>query len=188
MNRDRTDAGTRVDGDALRGVMRRLPSPVTVVTARGPSGARGITIGSFTSTSLDPPLICFNVEKEAQMHDVLASASRYAVHILGEDQAYLSDHFAIPDRTGEEQFASVAYHLGPHGMPILDGVLAVLHCAHYAAYEAGDHSIFVGEVVDIEEGASGGPLLYFNRAYRRVGSAVSPSVVPSVKRASSDAP
>ncbi len=155
-------------------MMRRLPSPVTVITARGAAEMRGITIGSFTSTSLEPPLISFNVEKGAQMHDVLAGAARYAVHLLGEVHAGVSDRFAIPDRTGEEQFDGLAYHLDAYGTPVLDGMLGVLHCVHYAVYEAGDHSIFVGEVVDVDEGAAGQPVLYFNRAYRRVGEAVAP--------------
>ena len=165
--------------------MRRLPSPVTVVTAGGVREPRGITIGSFTSTSLEPPLVSFNVELAAQMHDVLAAAGHYAVHLLGDAHAHLSDRFARPDRTGEEQFDGLAYHRDAHGTPVLDGVLAVLHCVPYAVYEAGDHSIFVGEVVDIEEGGPGQPLLYFNRAYRRVGEPVAPpAFLTPVKRSS----
>src|SRR5690606_11818136 len=141
--------GSNVDGERLRAVMRRLPSPVTVVTVQGEREMRGITIGSFTSTSLDPPLISFNVEQAAQMHDFLVGATHYAVHLLGVDQAHLSDHFAMPERTGAEQFASVAFHRDARGTPVLDDVLAVLHCTHYAVYEAGDHSIFVGEVVEV---------------------------------------
>lgn len=175
-----------MDGERLRAVMRRLPSPVTVVTVQGEREMRGITIGSFTSTSLDPPLISFNVEQAAQMHDVLVGATHYAVHLLGVDQAHLSDHFAMPERTGAEQFASVAFHRDARGTPVLDDVLAVLHCTHYAVYEAGDHSIFVGEVVEVEEGWPGEPLVYFNRAYRRVGEAVAPpGFVVAMKRASS---
>lgn len=179
---------TSTDGEALRAVMRRMPTPVTVVTVRGAHEMRGITIGSFTSTSLAPPLICFNVEREARMHDVLRAAPRYAVHFLSDHQAPLSDHFALPDRTGAQQFDPVDYHLDAHGTPVLDGALAVLHCTPYAVYDAGDHSIFVGEVIEIDEGDEGAPLLYFNRAYRRVGGPVALSGPDAVKRLSSDAP
>lgn len=178
----------RVDGEQLRAVMRRVPSPVTVVTARGEEEMRGITIGSFTSTSLNPPLISFNVEREAQMHDVLAGAERYAVHVLRVDQAYLSNHFAVPDRTGAEQFEKVSYHTDDDGTPVLDGVLAVLHCRRYAAYEAGDHSIFVGEVEAIEAAEEAAPLLYFNRSYRSVGEEVRLTLLSPVKRVSSETP
>src|SRR5690606_10932508 len=147
-----------------------------------------ITIGSFTSTSLEPPLVSFNVERAAQMHDVLAAAPRYAVHLLGEHQAALSDRFALADRAGAEQFDGVDYRLDAHGTPVLGGVLGVLHCVHYAVYEAGDHSIFVGEVVDIEVGEEGGPIVYHNRAYRGLGPTVASPVFLSVNRGSSDTP
>lgn len=156
---------TMVDGAVLRGVMRRLPSPVTVVTAANGEEARGITIGSFTSVSLEPPLISFNVEREAQMHDVLTSAARFAVHFLSEEQAPLCTRFARPDCSGAEQFAEVAHAFDGHGTPLLEGVLAILHCRPYAALEAGDHTIVVGEVVAVEAYAEGAPLLYYNRTF-----------------------
>ena len=177
-----------VDGEALRTVMRRLPSPVTVVTAAAPTEQRGITIGSFTSVSLDPPLISFNVARIAQMYGLITEAAHFAVHILHEDQAHLSNHFALPDLPGDAQFEGVPHRVGAHGTPILDDVLAVLHCRRYAVYDAGDHVIVLGEVLQIEDDGSGRPVLYFDRSYRKVGEAVVPRPSASMKRSSSGTP
>lgn len=172
------------DGEALRVAMRQVPSAVTVVTANGEGEIRGITIGSFTSVSLEPPLISFNVAKDAQMHDLLVSAPRFAVHILSEEQAYLADHFALPDRTSEEQFTSISYHLNSDRIPILTESLAIFYCEPYAVYPAGDHSLVVGEVLDVKYVQSGAPLVYVNRGYRGVGDEV--NLLKPVKRASND--
>ncbi len=168
--------------------MRRIPSPVTVVTAAGGGQRRGITIGSFVSVSLDPPLISFNVSRDAQMHPLIVEASLFAVHILTGEQAYLSNHFAIPDLSGEEQFASVAYHLDDDGTPILEDVLAVFFCRRYAVYDAGDHSLLLGQVLNVTEQVEGNPLLYFDRSYRRVGEKIEAGVFTPMKRVSSDTP
>ena len=164
-------------GEALRLVMRHVPSPVTVVSAVADGIVRGVTIGSFTSASLEPPLISFNLSREGQAHPVIAAAAHFAVHVLHEHQAHLATRFALPDQTPEAQFAGVPHRLNPHGVPILDGVLAVLHCRAYAVYEAGDSDIVVGEVTAVEqqdESPHDGDraLLYQNRAYRAVGAAV----------------
>ncbi|WP_456429457.1 flavin reductase family protein [Rhodocaloribacter sp.] len=166
---------TNVDGEVLRNVMRRVPTPVTVVTAQSGGEARGITIGSFVSVSLDPPLITFNVHRKARMHAIITEADRYVVHILREEQAYLSERFARADLSGKEQFASVAFTPATEdGLPILNNVLAVLFCRPYAVYEAGDHSILVGKVEAVDLGVPGRPVLYYNRAYYAVGKAVVP--------------
>lgn len=175
-----------VDGESLRQTMRRVPSPVTVVTAATEQEARGITIGSFTSVSLEPPLICFNVDRTAQMHPVIMEAPRFAVHILGEHQAHLSNHFAIPNISGQEQLESVAHRINAHGTPILEDVTAVLHCTHHDAFVAGDKTIIIGRVVDIDDVADRGAVLYYKRTYRAVGEEVRSTVLSPVKRASSD--
>lgn len=175
-----------VDGDTLRAAMRRVPSPVTVVTVCGPDDVRGITIGSFTSVSLDPPLICFNVSVEAATHQFLSGASRYAVHILGEEQAHLANHFAIPDLTGTEQFELVSHTVDEHGTPILDEVTTVFHCVPHAAFEAGDHTVFVGKVVSIDNAPDRGAVLYYKQTYRGVGSELRSSLLSPVNRVSSD--
>ncbi len=175
-----------VDGETLRQVMRRVPSPVTVVTAAGAKEARGITIGSFTSVALEPPLICFNVNHDAQMHDVLLDAPRFAVHILSEAQAPFANHFAVPDRTGPEQFRLIPHTIDEHGTPILDDATAVLHCVHHEVFTAGDKSVIVGRVVDIDMNPDRGAVLYYQRTYRGVGDELRSTLLSPVKRASNE--
>lgn len=174
-----------VDGETLRQVMRRVPSPVTVVTAASHEEARGITIGSFTSVALEPPLVCFNVNHGAQMHDLLLAAPRFAVHVLSEQQAPLAEHFAVPDRTGAEQFRDVPHTIDAHGVPILEGSTVVLHCVHHDVFTAGDKSIVVGRVVDVDVNEDGGAVLYYKQTYRGVGRELGSILFSPVKRASS---
>ncbi len=172
-----------IDGEALRRVMRLVPSPVTVVTAVGPGGVRGATIGSFNSVSLDPPLISFNVAVESRMHETVETADRMAIHLLGVGHAPVSVHFSLPADDGAEQFKAFPHRL-KDGVPVLAGVLAVLHCLPYAMHAAGDHSIVVARVVDIERLEDGAPLIYQDRGYHalsdlppdavNVGSKLSP--------------
>jgi flavin reductase (DIM6/NTAB) family NADH-FMN oxidoreductase RutF len=165
-------AVAHADGEALRRVMRRVPSPVVVVTvgdtAAGP--ARGITIGSFTSVALEPPLVSFNVAHDAATHDLLPEGGRFVVHVLGEHQAHLGTHFAMPGRTGAEQLASVP-HTRPDddGPPLLDDVTARLHCTVHATVPAGDHTLVLGRLVAVDDLPDRGAVLYYRRAYRRVG-------------------
>lgn len=168
METRQTAQQTMIDGETLRGVMRRVPAPVTVVTAAGREEARGATIGSFTSVSLEPPLVSFNVERESQMHDVMEEASRFAVHTLCREQAHLSAHFAVPDCSGVEQLRPVPHRLDIHGTPILEEALSVLHCRLHDTFRAGDHTIVVGEVVEIDRRAEGAPLLYYDRSYHSI--------------------
>lgn len=175
-----------VDADTLRQVMRRVPSPVTVVTAATAEEVRGITIGSFTSVSLEPPLVCFNVNHTAQMHDVILAAPRFAVHVLSEGQAPLAEHFAVPDRPGTEQLRTVPHEIDEHGLPILQGVTAVLHCVHHEVFTAGDKSIIIGRVVEVDLREDNGAVLYFQRTYHGVGEELRSTWFSPVKRASSE--
>ena len=170
----------RVDGEVLRDVMRHVPSPVTIVTIAAEDGIRGITIGSFASTSLRPPLISFNVSKEAQVYEALTREAHFAVHVLSDEQAHLSDHFATPDLSSEEQFDGIAYRIDPNGTPILFDALSVMYCHLHSVHDAGDHSIIVGRVEGIEDGADGSPLMYYDRTYRRVGEEVQPTTFEPV--------
>ena len=177
-----------LNGEMLRAAMRRVPSPVTVVTAADAGEMRGITIGSFTSVSLAPPLISFNVALASRMHPLITRTARFAVHILAEAQAPLSDHFALPNRTSAEQFEGVDYRLGEAGTPLLAGVLAIFHCARYAVYPAGDHVLVIGEVQAVDRLEDGTPLLYFDRSYRNVGAPVKRSLFAPVNASSNDTP
>lgn len=152
--------------------MRRVASPVTVVTAGTGSGARGITIGSFTSASLDPPLITFNLSRGARMHSILPRTDRFVVHVLGDEQSAFSDHFAIPDLDNAAQFASVDYAIGDDGIPVLTNCQAVFFCSLYNVFPLGDHSLIVGLVDRVSSRIDGNPLVYYDRAYRSISKTI----------------
>lgn len=176
-----------IDGEVLRAVMRRVPSPVVVVTASA-NEVRGATIGSFTSVSLTPPLISFNVALDSQMYPVIASTERFAVHILGDEQVLLARKFGLPDIPGAEQFQNVSFREEEDGLPVLLDALGVLFCRRFAIYPAGDHSIIVGEVEAVEDRGAGTPILYYNRTYRSVGDVVMPAFPVTTNRSSSESP
>lgn len=164
--------------EAFRTAMRRVPSPVTVVTAADGGQMRGMTVGSFTSVSLVPPLISFNVSHDARMHDLITRVRHFAVHLLSDEQANLSTTFAEPDRSGAQQFEDVSYSLDKHGVPLIDGAIAVFHCASYARHPAGDHSLLVGRVLSVSPATGDLPLVYFNREYRVLGEGLDIPVWP----------
>lgn len=174
-----------VDGAALRAVMRHVPSPVTVVTLAGADGPRGVTIGSFVSVSLDPPLVSFNVRIDGTIHPHLLEAERFNIHILHAGQAALSNRFARPDATSEEQFEGLDYRQEPGMPPVLTDALAVFHCRPFALHPAGDHTLVLAEVeaIDAREEEMV-PLLYYRQSYRVPG----PEAPPAVNRVSSSTP
>lgn len=161
---------TSLSSESLRTVMRRLPSPVTVVTSAVEAEIRGITIGSFASTSLEPALISFNVSRESPMLDLLTRSGMFVVHFLRDSQSSLSERFAVPNLSGTEQFDQVDFALSDTGLPLLDGVLARLSCSVHAMHDAGDHMIVIGLVRESTELEEGQPLLYYDRRYVSVGS------------------
>lgn len=162
-------------GEDLRSVMRHVPSPVTVVTLMSQNGPRGVTIGSFTSVSLDPPLISFNIMHNSVAHDVLLEAEAFAVNILRDDQSALGERFAEPALSSLEQFKGIGYNLNEAGIPILFDSLAVILCEPFKAVEAGDHSLLIGSVIEADVVSDGKPLLYYWHAYRMVGETVNPN-------------
>lgn len=158
-------------GDALRAFMRGVPSPVTVVTLARGGVTRGVTIGSFTSVSLDPPLISFNMQKASQSHALLHPDAPFAVHALAGSQAALSNRFADPSLDEAAQFAGLPYaHDVETGLPLLAGTLGALICRPFALHDTGDHTLVVGLVERVLPGELGAsPLLYLDRAYHEVG-------------------
>jgi len=175
-----------VEGRVFRSAMRRVPSPVVVVTAEGESEARGITIGSFTSVALDPPLVSFNVGRDSRMYGVMETCSRFAVNVLGEGQAHLAKRFAEPGLDGSEQFESVPHTRDAHGPPVLDGVSARLHCTPHDSIGAGDKTLYVGLVVQVDEQPDNGAVLYYKGNYRGVGRELRSTELSPVNRVSSD--
>lgn len=161
MNNQKTD-----NAEELKEVMRLLPYPVTVITAAAGERKRGITIGSFTSLSMDPPLVSFNVTRDSQMHEILEEAVWFVVHIPGSGQQELCTRFALPDQGDEEQFENIQYQQDQSYPPVLEGVIAEIHCSIHKLIEAGDHSIIIGNVESIKRNREELSILYCNGAYQ----------------------
>lgn len=152
-------------GERIKLFMRRVPQPVTVVTTRYNDRLYGITVSSFTSVSLEPPLILVCIHKGSESHDPLLKSGTFAVNLLRENQSWLSDRFAGFHRV-RDKFENVNYKLhDKHGVPLIDDVLAWIVCRLWRSYDGGDHTIIVGEVIDywVSDGA---PLVYWMRGYR----------------------
>jgi flavin reductase (DIM6/NTAB) family NADH-FMN oxidoreductase RutF len=175
-----------VEADAFRGTMRRVPSPVVVVTAQGEAEARGITIGSFSSVALDPPLVSFNVGRDSRMAPIMEACPRFVVHVLSEEQVHLAKRFAEPGLTGPEQFEAVSFHQPEEGPPLIDHVTARLHCTPHRSMPAGDHTLYVGQVVGLDEPPNRGAVLYYKSSYRGVGSELPSTELSPVNRVSSE--
>ena len=109
----------------------------------------GLTVNSFTSVSLDPPLVLVCIDRSASTHDSLVTAGRYTVNILAEDQSDVAAHFATAP--AESRFDEVSWEMGDDGVPRIDGVSAWLECVLEGLHQAGDHSILVGRVRDLDE-------------------------------------
>lgn len=148
----------------LKQVMRVFPQGVTVVTTRTEEGPKGITVSSFISVSLDPPLVLVSIARSSQLHDIFKAAKAYAVNFLADDQRSVSDRFA--GRTqARDRFDGLKFNPGVTASPIIEGVRAVIECTSWKAYDGGDHSIFVGEVVAAKTYNSKRPLVYHAQQY-----------------------
>ncbi|WP_116049867.1 flavin reductase family protein [Amycolatopsis palatopharyngis] len=150
----------------LREVMARFATGITVLTAGGEHG-HGMTANAFSSVSLDPPMVLCCVSRTARMHAAIVTAQSFAVSILAADQRELAGYFADWRRpSGMAQFESVAWTPAPRtGAPLLEGSLAWLECELSEAYEAGDHSIFLGVVLASSRASTQEALVFFDGGY-----------------------
>lgn len=141
-------------------VMGNYPTGVTVVTTVDESGAPlGLTVNSFASVSIDPLLILWSIDKQVSSYEPFIKASHFAVNILAEDQSDICMLFATK---GTDRFGNTDWKLSEHNLPILAGVAGVLQCKTVQMIEAGDHTILIGEVIDIQSDDKA-PLLYHRR-------------------------
>jgi flavin reductase (DIM6/NTAB) family NADH-FMN oxidoreductase RutF len=146
---------------SLRDVMRTFPQGVVVVTAEGDDGARGITVSSFLSVSLTPPLVLVSVMREARAHAAI-DRGRFVVNVLSDAQGHVSDHFATPNLTSDQQFEKVTARDSP---PRIEGCLGYLECKVVQRIPVADHTLFIGEVERAELGVEGKPVVFYGRQY-----------------------
>jgi flavin reductase (DIM6/NTAB) family NADH-FMN oxidoreductase RutF len=153
-----------VDDAQFKLAMSHFASGVTIVTTEHDSRPYGLTVASFASLSLHPPLVLVCIEKGVKSHDAIAASRKFAVSILGAEQADVSNRFASKS---EDKFSGVAIDRGETGVPVIAGALSTIECSVREQLAGGDHTIFVGEVLATHVG-EGAPLLYFRSAYRQI--------------------
>jgi flavin reductase (DIM6/NTAB) family NADH-FMN oxidoreductase RutF len=153
-----------VDDAQFKLAMSHFASGVTVVTTEHEGKPYGLTVASFASLSLRPPLVIVCIEKNVRSHEAIAAAGKFGVSILGANQADLSGRFASKS---EDKFSGVAVNAGSSGVPLIAGALCTIECRVHAQFAGGDHSIFVGEVLEIHS-TEGTPLVYYRSSYRQI--------------------
>lgn len=152
-----------IDGNQYRHVLGHFLTGVTIITAsdRETGDPLGLAASSFTSVSMDPPLVLFCAGKSSSTWPKISAAGHYCVNILGHDHESLSRQFSGKG----DKFAGVNWHSGPSGSPILDDALAWIDCLMHEEVDAGDHVIAIGRVLALGDRGHGGPLAYYRGGY-----------------------
>lgn len=152
-----------IDSDHMRRVLGHFCSGITVITALGVDGRPvGFTCQSFSSLSLDPPLVSFSPARTSTSWPLIRTADTFAVNVLGAGHAELSHQFA---RSGTDKFRDVRWAPGQFGAPILTGVTAWAECRLWAEYDGGDHTIVAARVLHLHADTDTNALLYYRGAY-----------------------
>lgn len=146
--------------DDFRAALGRFGTGVTVVTCASEIGPLGITANSFSSVSLDPPLVLWSPGKFSRRYGAFAQARHFAIHVIGEDQFHICQGFA---RNGTA-FDGLDWQLSEMGVPLINGCLSRFECDKYAEHDGGDHAIIVGRVTNVVT-RPGLPLLFYQGNY-----------------------
>ncbi|SFI09154.1 flavin reductase family protein [Albimonas pacifica] len=157
-----TEAAAAVDPRAFRSALGRFATGVCVVTARVDGEALGMTMSSFNSLSLTPPLVLFSIDDRALSLPLWERATGYAIHVLAESQQDLSNRFARP---GGDKWKGLPSETGVTGAPLLSGAAAVFECRPHAIHPGGDHRLFLAEVVRHAHDPDRKPLLFAGGRY-----------------------
>ena len=151
----------------FRAALGAFATGVTIVTTRGEEHPYGMTANAFSSVSLDPPLVLVCVKSFSEGANLIRENEVFAVNILAAEQEPLSRYFASKDRPrGRDAFSDIAHQTAASGSPVLDGAVGYLDCALHATHEAGDHVIFIGEVLALGFSHEVKPLLFHAGGYR----------------------
>ena len=157
-----------LDPEQLRLSMRAWVSGVTVVTASHAGERHGMTVSSFTSVALEPPLIIISLQTASRTHQLVSQANVFAVTILAEDQRELSERFAGRLGDAEDRLAGLETETLVTGAPFLKGGLAYLDCRVMQSIPLGTNTLFLAEVVAARGNGTGQPLVYHDRQYHKL--------------------
>jgi flavin reductase (DIM6/NTAB) family NADH-FMN oxidoreductase RutF len=159
-----------IDPVRLRRAFGMFATGVTIISADHPAhGLIGVTVNSFTSVSLDPPLILFSLARTSFTLQPLLEAPSFVVNVLRDGQRALSHRFA---HSAGDKWDGLSWRPAASGAPILAGGIAHFECVHHAQYDGGDHLVLLGRVVGMDTDADGEPLLYFHSRYRSIGEEI----------------
>jgi flavin reductase (DIM6/NTAB) family NADH-FMN oxidoreductase RutF len=153
-----------IDEARFKLAMSHFASGVTIVTTEHGGKPYGMTVASFASLSLRPPLVLVCIEKSVKTHDAISAARKFGVSILAEDQADVSGRFASKS---DDKFTGTDVTRGSLGIPLISGATCTIECHLQNELPGGDHTIFVGEVVEIQTEEKA-PLIYYRSGYRRI--------------------
>jgi flavin reductase (DIM6/NTAB) family NADH-FMN oxidoreductase RutF len=158
------EADTQINQAWFRRVLGHFPTGVVIVTAMSGEMPAGLSVGSFMSVSLDPPLVAVLPARTSTSWPKIAAASSFCVNVLRDSHQDLCRRFAV---SGGDKFAGVPWHPAPSGAPVLDGALAWIDCDHERSIDAGDHLIVLGRarVLDVDTRRSAAPLIFFQGGY-----------------------
>jgi flavin reductase (DIM6/NTAB) family NADH-FMN oxidoreductase RutF len=152
-----------IDAATFRQVLGHYPTGVAVITAMGAENQPlAMVVGTFTSVSLDPPLVGFLPDKNSASWALIAKAGHFCANVLASDQADLCKKLASKDA---DKFTSVDYEISNHGLPVLGGVVAAIECQLHDVVDAGDHWFVLGRVLELEAKRDSDPLLFFKGRY-----------------------
>ncbi|WP_037568703.1 flavin reductase family protein [Phaeacidiphilus oryzae] len=159
---------SRPDPLRFRSVLGHFPSGVAAVTARDPEGRPvGMAVSSFTSVSLEPPLVAFLPGRSSTTFPLIAEHGTFCVNVLADGQEEVCRRLSA---RGGDKFAGLDWRPGPHGDPVLDGVVAWIGCTIESVHDAGDHHIVLGRVDGLAADTAASPLLFFRSAYHQVAA------------------
>jgi flavin reductase (DIM6/NTAB) family NADH-FMN oxidoreductase RutF len=154
--------GPAASSPVFRRALAQFATGVTVITTTTPDGVPvGMTVNSFASVSLEPPLVLWSLSRHAGSMPVFLTCERYLIHVLGYDQLDLARRFATK---GADRFGPGGWQFDVHGLPRFDGVVAWLSCRNRSRHDEGDHVILVGEVAEFHV-AGGAPLIFHDSRY-----------------------
>ncbi|KMS60349.1 monooxygenase [Novosphingobium barchaimii LL02] len=153
---------TTIDPAEFRKVLGSYPTGVCVITAMDEGKPAGMVVGSFTSVSLDPPLVGFFPDKSSTSWPLIEKAGRFCVNVMGSDQQHVCRSVAAK---GDAKFVGVEYVISDHDLPVIKDSIAAIECKMYSVTEAGDHWFVLGEVLRMETVREDDPMLFHRGRY-----------------------
>jgi flavin reductase (DIM6/NTAB) family NADH-FMN oxidoreductase RutF len=151
-----------IDSQEFRRILGHYPTGVCAITAMAEDGPVGMIVGSFTSVSLNPPLVAFLPDRKSASWPKIEASGRFCVNVLSEHQQHVCR--VLSSKAGN-RFEALSYRLSAGGLPILDGIVAWIDCRLFAVHEAGDHYIAIGQVHALNVEPSQAPLIFFQGSY-----------------------